>query len=78
MIYKVDEEQAVTIHVDWQERYAEEFVRPVVRAIVRRQVSQFTAREVNSFKRTDLEAALDRILAQEFGEKGLILDQFLL
>lgn len=26
----------------------------------------------------DLEAALDRILAQEFNDKGLVLDQFLL
>lgn len=78
VIFRVDEEQAVTIHVDWQNRYAEEFVRPLVRAVVRRQVSQFTAREVNSSARKDLEAALDRILAQEFGDKGLILDQFLL
>lgn len=78
IIFKVDENQAVTIHVDWQDRYAEDFVRPIVRAIVRRQVSQFTAREVNSSARKDLEAALDQILAQEFGDKGLILDQFLL
>lgn len=78
VIFRVDEEQAVTIHVDWQNRYAEEFVRPLVRAVVRRQVSQFTAREVNSSARKDLEAALDRILAQEFNDKGLILDQFLL
>ena len=78
VIFRVDEEQAVTIHVDWQNRYVEEFVRPVVRAVVRRQVSQFTAREVNSSARKDLEAALGRILNQEFGDKGLILDQFLL
>ncbi len=78
IIFRVDQDQAVTVHVDWQERYAEDFVRPVVRAIVRRQVSQFTAREVNSSARTDLEAALDRILAQEFNDKGLVLDQFLL
>ena len=64
--------------MDWQERYAEDFVRPVVRAVVRRQVSQFTAREVNSSSRKDLEAALDQILAREFGDKGLVLDQFLL
>ncbi|MBP7961875.1 MAG: prohibitin family protein [Caldilineaceae bacterium] len=78
IIFRLDQDQAVTVHVDWQERYAEDFVRPVVRAIVRRQVSQFTAREVNSSARTDLEAALDRILAQEFNDKGLVLDQFLL
>ena len=78
VIFKVDENQAVTIHVDWQERYAEDFVRPVVRGIVRRQVSQFTAREVNSSARKDLEAALGQVLTQEFSDKGLILDQFLL
>jgi len=78
VIFRVDENQAVTIHVDWQDRYAEDFVRPVVRAIVRRQVSQFTAREVNSSARKDLEAALGQILSQEFGDKGLVLDQFLL
>lgn len=78
VIFKVDENQAVTIHVDWQERYAEDFVRPVVRAIVRRQVSQFTAREVNSSARKDLEAALGQVLSQEFSDKGLVLDQFLL
>lgn len=78
IIFKVDENQAVTIHVDWQDRYPEDFVRPIVRAIVRRQVSQFTAREVNSSARKDLEAALDQLLAQEFGDKGLVLDQFLL
>jgi regulator of protease activity HflC (stomatin/prohibitin superfamily) len=78
VIFKVDENQAVTIHVDWQNRYAEDFVRPVVRGIVRRQVSQFTAREVNSSARKDLEAALGQVLAQEFSDKGLVLDQFLL
>lgn len=78
VIYKIDEEQAVTIHVDWQERYSEDFVRPVVRAIVRRLVSGYSAREVNSVRRKDLEAALGQVLTQEFGDKGLVLDQFLL
>lgn len=77
IIFRVDEEQAVTVHVDWQDRYVEDFVRPVVRGIVRDEVSQFTAREVNSSARLDLEAALGRILAQKFNDKGLILDQFL-
>ena len=78
VIFRVDEDQAVTVHVDWQDRYAEDFVRPLIRAIVRRQVSQFTAREVNSKSRKDLEGQLDRALAQALGDKGLILDQFLL
>jgi regulator of protease activity HflC (stomatin/prohibitin superfamily) len=78
VIFRIDQVQAVTIHVDWQERYIEEFVRPVIRGYVRTQVSQFTAREVNSAARRDLETNLDRRLREEFAGKGLIMDQFLL
>lgn len=78
IIFRIDLELAVTIHIDWQERYLEDLVRPVVRGLVRTQVSQFQAREVNSSARRDLEAALDRLLREELGSKGLILDQFLL
>jgi regulator of protease activity HflC (stomatin/prohibitin superfamily) len=78
IIFRVDNEQAVLLHVEWQDRYREEFVRPVTRALVRRQVSQFTVEEVNSSARRDLEADLDRRLREEFADQGLILDEFLL
>jgi len=78
LIFRVDSEQAVTIHIDWQDRYVEELVRPVTRGIVRTQVSEYTVREVNSEKRKGLEVALDQILREQLGDKGLILDQFLL
>ena len=78
IIFRIDGEQAVTVHVDWQERYIEDFVRPVVRGYVRTQVSQFTAQEVNSSARRDLESTLDRLLREELARKGIILDQFML
>lgn len=78
VIFRIDTAQAVSIHRDWQNRYIKMLVRPVVRGLVRRQVSQFTAHQVNSSERKDLEATLDRLLHQEFGERGLLLDQFLL
>jgi regulator of protease activity HflC (stomatin/prohibitin superfamily) len=49
-----------------------------VRSVVRTQVSQFTVREVNSSARRDLEALLDRLLREQFSEKGMLLDKFLL
>lgn len=76
-IFRIDEEQAVTIHVDWQERYIEDFVRPIIRGYVRTQVSQFTVKEVNSSSRRDLEVTLNRLLSEEFAAKGIIMDQFL-
>jgi regulator of protease activity HflC (stomatin/prohibitin superfamily) len=78
VIFRINQERAVVLHSDWQTRYIEDFVRPTVRSVVRTQVSQFTVREVNSSARKDLEALLDRLLREEFAEKGLLLDNFLL
>jgi regulator of protease activity HflC (stomatin/prohibitin superfamily) len=78
VVFRVNPEQAVTLHIDWQSRYVEEYVRPVIQGVVRRQVSQFQAREVNSSVRRDLESSLERLLSDEFSEKGLLVDQFLL
>lgn len=78
IIFRINYEQVVTLHIDWQNRYIEDLVRPVIRGLVRTQVSQFQAREVNSSARRDLEATLDRMLNAEFASKGLVLDQFLL
>jgi len=78
IIFRIDEQQVVALHVEWQERYIIDLVRPVIRGIVRQQVSQFTVSEVNSSSRKDLEVALDRILREELSSKGLIVDQFLL
>jgi regulator of protease activity HflC (stomatin/prohibitin superfamily) len=78
VIFRLDFEQLVSIHIDWQDRYIEDLVRPVIRGVVRSQVSQFTVREVNSNERQDLEIALARLLRSQFIDKGLIMDQFLL
>ena len=78
VIFRLDFEQLVSIHIDWQNRYVHDLVRPVIRGVVRSQVSQFTVREVNSNERQDLEIALSRLLRVQFIDKGLIMDQFLL
>lgn len=78
IIFRINYEQVVTLHSDWQNRYLEDFVRPVIRGLVRTQVSQFKVKEVNSSARKDLEATLERLLTAELGAKGLLVDQLLL
>jgi len=78
IIFRVNYEQVVTLHGDWQNRYIEDFIRPVIRGLVRTQVSQFKVKEVNSSARKDLETTLERLLTAELGAKGLIVDQLLL
>ncbi len=77
IIFRISQDRVVTLHIDWQSRYIDDFVRPVVRGVVRTQVSQFTVQEVNSSARRDLEVTLERLLRDEFAAKGLIVDQFL-
>ncbi|RPJ44061.1 MAG: hypothetical protein EHM21_10630, partial [Chloroflexi bacterium] len=54
VIYYIDPEKVVGVHIDWQNRYLEDLVRPLVRGVIRDTVSQFQVAEVYSTKRTDL------------------------
>ena len=78
LIFRLDTERAVSVHIDWQDRYIEDLVRPVMRGFIRTQVSQFSVREVNSDARKDLEATLDRLLREKLAEHGFLVAQFLL
>jgi prohibitin 2 len=78
VIFRIDPNEVTRVHIDWQQRYLDDFVRPVLRGLVRTEVSQFTADEVNSSKRKILETNLDEIIREEFRSKGFILDRFLL
>jgi regulator of protease activity HflC (stomatin/prohibitin superfamily) len=78
VIFRIDTLQAVRIYIDWQNRYVEDFVRPVLRGIIRTQVSQYKVDEVNSFKRLDLERDLGKEVGTVFSDKGFILDRFIL
>jgi len=78
VIYRIDASEAVRVHIDWQKRYIDDFIRPVMRGIIRTEVSQFTADEVNSSKRKNLEENLGELLRQAFTENGFVLDRFLL
>src|SRR5262249_36573694 len=55
LIYSIDPTKAVELHVQWQNRYTDEVVRPVSRSVIRDAVSQFGVEEIVSTKRTDLE-----------------------
>lgn len=78
VIFRIDTLQAVRIYIDWQERYVDDFVRPVLRGIIRTKVSQYKVDEVNSFKRLDLERDLGKEVGNAFSDKGFILDRYIL
>jgi prohibitin 2 len=78
IIYRIDPNEVIRVHTDLQNRYVEDFIRPVMRGVIRTEVSQFTAEEINSSRRKNLEANLEELLREAFSDKGFILDRFLL
>jgi len=78
IIYRIIPEQAVRIHIEWQGRYQEEYIRTVSRGVVRTIASNYTAEEINSAKRQNLEQAINDALRADFQDKGFALDRFVL
>ena len=78
IIFRIDPTQVVALHTLWQDRYKEELLRPNVRAVLRRLVSQYTVDEVNSNQRTALEQDLDRDLKVIALDNSLIVKEVLL
>ncbi len=76
-IFQIDPNEVIRVHIEWQGRYMDDFIRPLLRGLIRTEVSQFTADEINSSKRKVLESNLDTLLREALREKGFNLDRFL-
>lgn len=78
IIYQVEADQIIRIYVEWQSRYVQDFLRPIARGLIRTQVSQYTAAEVNSSKSLALERDINQQLRIALGDKGFGLERFIL
>jgi regulator of protease activity HflC (stomatin/prohibitin superfamily) len=78
VIYAIDPEQVIKVHIDWQDRYTEELVRPLSRGVIRDAVSQFGVEEVVSTKRFELQQFITESMSAMLAENGLRLTDFVL
>ena len=78
VIYAIDPDQVIKVHIDWQNRYTQELVRPLARGVVRDAVSQFGVEEVVSTKRFELQQLITEELSALLAENGLRLTDFVL
>jgi regulator of protease activity HflC (stomatin/prohibitin superfamily) len=78
IIFQIDLEEAPRIYIEWQDRYIQDMIRPLMRGLIRTMVSQYTVDEVNSYKRMDLEEDLSEQLHMLLEERGFIMDRFML
>lgn len=74
LIFRVDPDNVVKLHIDWQDRYERDFVRPALRSVLRDGVSQYTVNEVNSAKRTVFVEEFETTMQQRAVGSGLIVE----
>lgn len=78
VIYAVDPPKVVDLHINWQNRFAEELVRPLSRGIIRDAASQYGVEEIVSTERSQLEAFITEGLKAKLAENDLVLVDFVL
>jgi regulator of protease activity HflC (stomatin/prohibitin superfamily) len=78
VIYSIDPEKVVQVHIDWQKRYDQELVRPLARGIIRDVVSQYKVEEVVTSKRVEMISQISTDMNQKLEGNGLSLVDFIL
>ena len=78
VIFAVDPEQVVRVHIYWQDRYEDDLVRAQARSIIRDIVSQFNVNEVISTKRFEMINQISNEMTTVLGENGILMVDFIL
>lgn len=78
VIYAIDPDKVVQVHIDWQKRYDQELVRPLARGVIRDVVSQYKVEEVVTSQRVEMISKISTDMDQKLEENGLALVNFIL
>ncbi|HEY71524.1 MAG TPA: prohibitin family protein [Anaerolineae bacterium] len=78
VIYELDPEKVIQVHIAWQNRYANDLVRPISRGIIRDEAAQYGVEEIVTSRRVELIAGIKSRLDEVLQENGLRLVDFVL
>jgi regulator of protease activity HflC (stomatin/prohibitin superfamily) len=78
VIYAINPDEVVDLHIKWQTRYTDEFVRPTARGLVRDAASHYGTQEIVSARRAELEQEIREKLTAKLKENNLVLVDFFL
>jgi regulator of protease activity HflC (stomatin/prohibitin superfamily) len=78
IIYALDPTKIISMHIQWQDRYQDNVVRPLARGIIRDTASQYGIEEIVSTKRAELEQAITAEMTNKLAENNLVLVDFVL
>lgn len=78
VLYRIERVNVNQIHLNWQNRYENAFIRPTVRSIARDIVSQFEAEAIYGADREALGGRIQERVAARMEEEGLTLTSLLI
>jgi regulator of protease activity HflC (stomatin/prohibitin superfamily) len=78
VIYSIDPNMVVPLHINWQDRYQDEVVRPLARGIIRDIASRYGVEEIVSSKRAEMEVLITAEMEKKLAENELLLTDFIL
>jgi len=66
------------LHINWQNRFKDELIRPLSRGVMRDAVAKYRVEEVYSTKRTQMTQEISDTLRQKLADNGVLLVDFIL
>src|SRR3990172_5595820 len=78
VIFALDPERVIDVHIDWKNRYTDELVRPQARGIIRDATSQFGVEQIVTSQRDAFQSSMETAMAEKLADNGLILVDFVL
>ena len=73
VFYRIDRENANVVHLNWQSRYENQFVRPTIRSIARDVAATYDAVQIYGADRTLMQQEIQTRLAEAMSAEGLTL-----
>jgi regulator of protease activity HflC (stomatin/prohibitin superfamily) len=78
VIFSLDPQDVVRVHIAWQDRYSSDLVRPLARGVIRDVVSQYRVEQVVSTKRDEMVTKISDGMRQQLEKNGLLMSNFIL
>src|SRR5512139_986719 len=76
IIYAIDPNQVIPLHINWQNRFEDQVVRPTARNAIRDAVSQYGVEEIVSTKRAEMEQLISGAIEDKFAQNDLVMVDF--
>jgi regulator of protease activity HflC (stomatin/prohibitin superfamily) len=78
VIFAINPNKVIDVHIAWQNRYASDLVRPLARGIIRDEAAQYAVQEIVTSKRLELIQGIEDRLSKRLEVNGITMSEFVL